>query len=150
LQPEGDEDFRSNRRAARLIIRHLDLLVQRLQVERLDESPDDPGTMIDGQQLVQGEELHLDLVTMWPVHAGISGGVFCVHAHVLARSRRNTSPKQLIHSLSAKGAINPRHFRGAKDANPRYFRGAKGDNPANLLFPQQKQMKMCQTTSRIL
>jgi simple sugar transport system substrate-binding protein len=30
-------------------------------------------------------------------------------------------------------------FRSAKAAlNPRCFRGAKGDNPANLLFPQQK------------
>jgi hypothetical protein len=34
-------------------------------------------------------------------------------------------------------------FRSAKAARiHRYFRGAKGDNPDNLLFPQQKQIKI--------
>ncbi len=86
LQPQGNENFRSNGTASSPAVRHLDILVQRLQVKRFHERPNNPSPVVHGQQLIERKELHLDLIPVRPVDTGGGSGVFCIHAHVLARS----------------------------------------------------------------
>jgi hypothetical protein len=85
-QPQGNENFRGNGAAAGLAARHLNVLVQRLQVEGFHERPNNPCPVVHGQQLIEREELHLDLIPEGPVHTGGRGSVFGIHAPVLARS----------------------------------------------------------------